>query len=367
MIMISLNETMGTDNPTEIFHEDDLHKLESLVGVSYIRKVITSDVYLLYDDTTLKGFYDRLSNFNMIPPEFSDQLKIYKEKGTSDDFKAKLVGVDEKEFDLLNEDLGNKLDKKDFMDGKVGIIYPCLGFSAKEAVGKELKYIPCGTSQEHSIKIVASSENHPNYFAAGWTPDIIVSDKLAKEVVGKTIYELIDVNYTKSFQKDMDYKIKGIFGKDKRISFSSKLNDYDEMIHSENQMRIIGGGLGIILAVLAVLNYCNMMATSIQSRAKEFAILQSIGMTEKQIKRVLVLEGLGYGIVSIGMSILFGGPISYLVFKATDQYGLDIRIPIWENIVVFIIIIFTCVMVPLLVNKIIQRKSTIMEQMQEIE
>ncbi|BCN29291.1 ABC transporter permease [Anaeromicropila herbilytica] len=362
-----LNQTVDSDHTVEIFNESDLKKLQSLDGVSAIRKVISSNVYLLYDKTTLKGFYDRLSKFVYIPPEFAGQLKHYKEKGISNDFKAKLVGIDETGFDNMNKDLKHKVNKKEFMAGKVGIVTDMLGFSAKEAVGKELNYIPCGTSKKYSIKIVSSTNNAPNTYAAGWTPDIVVSDKLTKDVLGKTTYELIDVNYTKPFTKSMDKKIKQIFSKVKEISIDSKLDDFDEMKHSENQMRIIGGGLGIILAVLAVLNYCNMMATSIQSRVKEFAILQSIGMTEKQIKKVLVLEGFGYGIISIVMSILFGGPISYLVFKATNRYHLGMRIPILESMIVFLIIIFACIMIPLVVNRMMQKKSTIIEQMQNIE
>ena len=43
-------------------------------------------------------------------------------------------------------------------------------------------------------------------------------------------------------------------------------------------------------------NYLNMMSESIQNRSKEFAILESIGMTRKQIKKMIVFESLGYSI-----------------------------------------------------------------------
>lgn len=57
------------------------------------------------------------------------------------------------------------------------------------------------------------------------------------------------------------------------------------MKNSENQITVLGGSLGIIIMLLAVSNYLNMMSESIQNRSKEFAILESVGMTRKQIKK----------------------------------------------------------------------------------
>ena len=63
------------------------------------------------------------------------------------------------------------------------------------------------------------------------------------------------------------------------------------MKNSENQITVLGGSLGIIIMLLAISNYLNMMSESIQNRSKEFAILESIGMTRKQIKDYLTSQG----------------------------------------------------------------------------
>lgn len=66
---------------------------------------------------------------------------------------------------------------------------------------------------------------------------------------------------------------------------------------SEQQVKFLGGGLGIILAVLSILNYINMMAAGVQNRAKEFATLESLGMTSGQIKKSWSGRGLVTGAV----------------------------------------------------------------------
>jgi putative ABC transport system permease protein len=48
------------------------------------------------------------------------------------------------------------------------------------------------------------------------------------------------------------------------------------------------------------------MVTAIVSRQKEFAMLQSIGMTKRQLRNMLVCEGLDYAAVTLISSFILG-------------------------------------------------------------
>ncbi len=69
---------------------------------------------------------------------------------------------------------------------------------------------------------------------------------------------------------------------------------------------VMGNVVSIVIALVGVLNFVNSMVTSIVSRRKEFAIMQSVGMTKKQLCRLLVYEGLDYAwstlLISYGLS-----------------------------------------------------------------
>ena len=79
---------------------------------------------------------------------------------------------------------------------------------------------------------------------------------------------------------------------------------------------IAGGALSFILALIGVLNFVNVITTSILSRKQEFAMMESIGMTVGQQKRILRTEGLFYAVTTILISVSFGSGISYGVVKA---------------------------------------------------
>ena len=121
------------------------------------------------------------------------------------------------------------------------------------------------------------------------------------------------------------------------------------MKNSENQITVLGGSLGIIIMLLAISNYLNMMSESIQNRSKEFAILESIGMTRKQIKKMIVFESLGYSIFSIVIALIIGLPASYLVFTNFNIYRIPYVFPVIKTLLLFLTIIIVCVVTSLFV------------------
>ena len=358
-----LNQTITEKSPSSKIDISSIEQIGSMEGVASVQKVITSKVVIPYREESLGNYFKRIFDLRIIPGNYEETLVRYKENPENASFLGNLAAIDAAGFEVLDEELKGSVNREEFMAGKVGIVYGLLGVSVIEAIGKELTYFLPEDDQEHSIKIAAQCiEKHPNYFASGYAPDIIISEQLIGELLEEPVIELLDVDYEEPFNGELDNRIKEIFSGEDKITFDSKLDDYDEMKQSEDQLKVLGGGLGMILALLAILNYCNMITTGIQNRRKEFAALQSIGMTSRQLRKVLIYEGLGYGIISILMVSALGTPISYLVFQFMNRYGVDFHIPILENGIVFGIILLICILIPPVVYHLTQRDS-IVEQL----
>lgn len=62
-------------------------------------------------------------------------------------------------------------------------------------------------------------------------------------------------------------------------------------IHAAN---IILGGLSLVILAVGIMNYGNMLSATLSVRRKEIAVMQSLGMTDKQLGRMIFYEGLGY-------------------------------------------------------------------------
>jgi len=91
---------------------------------------------------------------------------------------------------------------------------------------------------------------------------------------------------------------------------------YDYIKHLEGYIRmvkVVGYTLSGILAAIGVLNFINMTSTSIIIRKREFAIMASIGMTGKQLSKMLYFEGLYVIMLSLGLMSILSIPISFLI------------------------------------------------------
>lgn len=87
------------------------------------------------------------------------------------------------------------------------------------------------------------------------------------------------------------------------VSRQSMASQYEAETRSS---AVTGSAISIVIALVGILNFVNSMVTAIVSRRREFAVIQSIGMTKKQLRRMLVNEGLCYAVITLAASYLLG-------------------------------------------------------------
>lgn len=103
-------------------------------------------------------------------------------------------------------------------------------------------------------------------------------------------------DYTENTEQLMNYESKQTYVK----SFESL----------QGMTVTVGGILSGIMGLIGVLNFANSTLTSITTRRSEFATLQSIGMTKKQLIQMLCLEGSYYAAITVTASLAIGAIFS---------------------------------------------------------
>lgn len=124
------------------------------------------------------------------------------------------------------------------------------------------------------------------------------------------------------------------------VSKKSMEKNYEGLVST---VKIIGGGLSFIVALIGILNYANTFITGIISRRKEFGMLRSIGTTQEQLKELLLFENM-YQVAYISvLGIVIGTGSSYLCIQLISNmmdffvYRVAI-VPIIFEIALFIVI-----------------------------
>ena len=97
------------------------------------------------------------------------------------------------------------------------------------------------------------------------------------------------------------------------LDYESKATYAAEFESFRSMFVIMGSALSFITGLVGILNFLNAVLTGIFARQREFAVLQSVGMTGKQLKKMLVYEGLFYALGAALSALLLSMILSPLI------------------------------------------------------
>lgn len=99
------------------------------------------------------------------------------------------------------------------------------------------------------------------------------------------------------------------------LDYTSKAKIVQEFDTEKKMYSIVGGLLVFILATIGILNFINTMVTSVLSRKQEFAMMEAVGMTGKQQRQILCLEGLYYAILTGVVAVILSGILNVTIIR----------------------------------------------------
>ena len=92
-----------------------------------------------------------------------------------------------------------------------------------------------------------------------------------------------------------------------------------EFLSFQSMLLLLGGLLCAIVGLVGILNFFNAIMTGILSRRREFAVLQAVGMTNGQLKRMLIYEGLFYALTAAAFALVLSIALQPLLGTALES------------------------------------------------
>lgn len=124
---------------------------------------------------------------------------------------------------------------------------------------------------------------------------------------------------------------------------------------------IMGIAISLIIAFVGVLNFINSVVTAIVSRQKEFAMIQSVGMTKRQLRNMLVNEGLFYAAGALIASYISGTLAVAVGVRAmvSGDYTATFRFTLMPLVICTPVLIIFAVLIPYICFKNLERQSIV--------
>lgn len=111
-------------------------------------------------------------------------------------------------------------------------------------------------------------------------------------------------DYTENVNPDLDYESKATYA-----------GEFESM---RAMFLLLGGAMSFIVGLVGILNFFNAVLTGIIARQRELAVLQSIGMTGRQLRTMLIWEGLLYALGAAGLALLLTLILGPVAFRAIE-------------------------------------------------
>ena len=100
------------------------------------------------------------------------------------------------------------------------------------------------------------------------------------------------------------------------VNYVSTAQAQADYAHNQRTVALVGNGVCILMVLMGLMNYVNVMVTSVQTRRRELAMMESLGMTRRQLQAMVMWEGGIYAALSSGL-FLAGCGILWAAFSDT--------------------------------------------------
>lgn len=151
------------------------------------------------------------------------------------------------------------------------------------------------------------------------------------------------------------------------LYIESQYEDMKTIQESQGNMMEIGTIIALLLLLVGVLNYANTIASGIQNRKLTFSVMESVGMSRKQINRLLIREGVLYAMFSVLITLTIGSAITYVCFQSMNYMEISFEVPAIPLIGAIVLVMLICTIVPLLSYKKLAGNRSIVERLRDYE
>lgn len=340
------------------YSDNDVNKLKNINGVKNINAVQVANGFFDYKN------YEVNKNFtNISETQEKDKMEY--------EMDLKLYGND-----YINSTLKNFVQEGNINDlGKVTNNYANVAvynyfYDENDPDNKKNVFTNLKIGDILTIKVPTTQDNETVYkeskvrvcaiLTSDWMSkgdgslgrnfEVITSNSHAKDLTGEKKYTKLGINLVNPNDKTVNKKVEEVSNSIQLSQFESKLS-FNEMQEdsSKDYMKTQIATIILVLIIAGINIFCTIK-TNLLIRKKEISTLRALGMSVKNMKKMIAFEALSYAILSFIIALIpsIANLIKFVNLNnnAYKNYGIDsfmsFTFPVKESIVFFVITVAVC-------------------------
>lgn len=361
-----------TEADEDPINEEMVSAISKIDGVKDVRITTTlpngdsfHTVKVVFDPDVFSNYILSFANNpNVKGADFSDPKvrELY-----TQDFYAYVYGIDTRYVEELNHTLDTPIDIAQFESGNLVLLREVLDqngdsvFTPGEDI--QIKHPATGKPVEYQIAsgFLSGDFHSSRGIVRGTAPTLFMSQSALDKLMGGSSIAHVDIQSRGNNDAEILEQLKTIISTNSNLTVLSRYEKAEEIRGYLSTIRGLGVGLSMILFVIGIMNFINTMYVSVTVRRKEFAILESIGMMKKQVKSMLIYEGVIYAVITLIITSIIGTgllQVAFKLLKSVANYAVFV-LPIPSMAVMSGITLLVCIFIPLIAYKHVMGQSIV--------
>ena len=358
------NDKEALDKINEIVKSSDVKEYVSygVSNLSIIGNYTYSDEYLDF----YKSAYgdDGIKALNNLKYQY---ISIFILDDNSYNKYKKLIGLDKDSVILLNKFRGVSYGNNKRVNYDIPVIN-------NGNINIKICNFDDNVEDEDTTKYC--NKNIDNIFVTNKTFDLIEEFSYVtdfKLIVNKKLYDSmfgVDTDYIQfNILSDNTNNIDKLTKELDKYSNVNYTNIKEAMRQANNMIlvvKILMYGFISLVTLIGVTSVFNTISTSMALRKREFAVLRSIGLTNRGFNKILFFESLFFGMKSLLFAIPVSIGVTILIhYSFADMMSISTIIIPWKYIIISIVSVFVIVLLTMMYSTSKIKKHNIIEQIRE--
>lgn len=322
----------GETNPEEdsifaqILNHSAMEAITQLDGIEEMEITRVSALYMQSDPAVLWPYAKQFARWvrEDDPAAVEEKMEVYQASAGQFE-RTEAVTLELSALEEYNQTAEHPVDLDAFAAGDILLVSDCAGeveppedFSVM--IGQTLSIRGRdGQVQSFTIGGVARGDISLKIYPNGNSdvPGVLVSQAGMDRINPDADIRNICINAEEGQLMTLDQAIQEIVAvAPDSVNYYSAAQAQADYAQNQRTVALVGNGVCILMVLMGLMNYVNVMAASVQTRRRELAMMESLGMTRRQLRAMVMWEG---GIYAVLSSVLFlvGCGILWAAFSDT--------------------------------------------------
>lgn len=297
----------------------------------------TPDISIISKDNSLsvpKELAEQFENLDYVKQAYGRMFAY--DIPVEGDRQINLITYEEQQFKWAEENLiEGSVEKAVSTNNAVLVVYNS-GYVLH--TGDKISLNINSISQE--LEVVGILSKSPFSNTSG-TANIICTEDTFQKLFGEAQYTIMDLQLGRGATNEDVNVIREMAGTE--FTFSDRRQSNQQAVGSYYSYALFIYGFLVVIALITVFNVINSISMSVSARIKQYGAMRAIGMSSRQLVKMITTEAATYSFVGSLTGCLVGLPVHKYLFEhmVTGRWGDPWRIPVPVLAIMVLLVVIT--------------------------